>query len=56
MTAGQEKKLSAPEAAAAALPPLSDEAVDVIARIFTAIEARRRESDSSPKAATPTAA
>lgn len=51
-----ERKLSAPEAAAAALPPLSDEAVAVIARIFNAIEARRHESDCSPETATPTAA
>lgn len=56
MAAPTERKLSAPEAAAAALPPLSDEAVDVIARIFTAIEGRRHQSTSSPKAATPTAA
>lgn len=37
-----------PEAVAAAMPPLSDEAVEEIARIFVAIEQRRQQAQTTP--------
>lgn len=45
-----KKRLVGPEAAAAAMPPMTDEAIAVVARIFAAVEARRarQQEDSRP--------
>jgi hypothetical protein len=43
------KALTGPQAAAASMPPMTDEAVAVVARIFAGIE-RRRAAQATPQA------